>query len=85
MVLVRCMTAAVLAATLGIGSATASDVVVREDGRTKVVAPTTRVTVDEHTGDTRVGVRAPGTRVDVDTERGRVRVRVPYYSGDIRW
>ncbi len=34
---------------------------------------------------TRVKVRAPYARVDVDTNRRRVRIRVPYYSGDIRW
>ncbi|MGD9803176.1 MAG: hypothetical protein AB7E81_06140 [Hyphomicrobiaceae bacterium] len=65
--------------------ATARDVVTREDGVTRVKAPTTRVRVDEVTGDTRVRVRAPATRVNVDTERGHVRIRVPYYSGDIRW
>jgi len=63
----------------------AQDVVTREDGVTRVAAPTTRVRVDEVTGDTRVKVRAPATRVDVDTERRRVKIRVPFYNGDIRW
>lgn len=57
----------------------------RKDGKTVVEAPTTRVTVEENSGDTRVRVRAPYAKVDVDTERGLVRIRVPYYSGDIRW
>ena len=65
--------------------ATAQDVVTREDGITRVDAPTTRVRVDEVTGDTRVKVQAPATRVDVDTERRHVKIRVPFYSGDIRW
>lgn len=65
--------------------ASARDVVTRTDGRTHVDAPTTRVLVNERTGDTRVRVRAPHTRVDVDTQRREVRIRVPYYSGDIRW
>lgn len=65
--------------------ATARDVVTRTDGKTAVDAPTTRVTVDEQTGDTRVRVRAADAKVDVDTERGRVRIRVPYFNGDIRW
>lgn len=79
-----------LAAVAAAGSAAlvlpvlAADVV-RQDGRTIVDAPTTRVKVDEATGDTRVRVRAPYSKVDVDTERGQVRVRVPYFSGDIRW
>jgi len=34
---------------------------------------------------TRVKVRAPYTSVDVDTRNRHVRIRVPYYSGDIRW
>ena len=76
---------AVVAATVFAASAPARDVVTREDGVTRVDAPTTRVRVDEETGDTRVKVRAPATRVDVDTERRHVRIRVPYYSGDIRW
>lgn len=76
---------AVLAmAALALPSA-ARDVVTREDGITRVEAPTTRVRVDEVTGDTRVNVRAPGTHVDVDTERRHVRIRVPFYSGEIRW
>ena len=78
-------TATILAAALFAVSASARDVVTRGDGVTHVDAPTTRVRVDEYTGDTRVKVRAPATRVDVDTERRHVRIRVPYYSGDIRW
>lgn len=65
--------------------AAAGDVVVRENDRTTVKAPTTRVETRERDGATRVKVRAPDTRVDVDTERGHVRIRVPYYSGDVRW
>ncbi|MGE0765498.1 MAG: hypothetical protein AB7L90_03455 [Hyphomicrobiaceae bacterium] len=65
--------------------AAARDFVTREDGVTRVKAPTTRVRVDEVTGATRVKVRARASRVDVDTDRGHVRIRVPYYSGDIRW
>ncbi|MEZ5843811.1 MAG: hypothetical protein R3D27_08765 [Hyphomicrobiaceae bacterium] len=61
-----------------------SEVVTRHDGKTVVEAPTTRVETDE-AGRTKVRVRAPHTAVDVDTERRRVRIRVPYYSGDIRW
>lgn len=78
-------TGAIIAATLATVSVSARDVVTRENGVTRVDAPTTRVRVDEYTGDTRVKVRAPATKVDVDTERGHVRIRVPYYSGDIRW
>jgi len=63
----------------------AQNVVTRADGLTRVDAPTTRVRVDEVTGATRVKVRAPATRVNVDTERRHVRIRVPFYSGDIRW
>jgi hypothetical protein len=76
--------AALVAATLALPVA-AHDVVTRGDGITRVDAPTTRVRVDEITGDTRVKVRAPATRVNVDTERRHVRIRVPFYSGDIRW
>ncbi len=67
--------------------ATAEDtaVVKRRNGATSVDAPTTRVAVRESTGDTRVRVRAPSTNVDVDTDRREVRIRVPYFSGDIRW
>ena len=63
----------------------ARDVVVRQNGKTTVDAPTTRVAVDEASGATRVKVHAPGTRVAVDTERGQVRIRVPGFSGDISW
>lgn len=76
--------AAAAAGALLILPAVAQDVT-RKDGKTVVEAPTTRVAVEESTGDTRVRVRAPFTKVDVDTERGQVRIRVPYYSGDIRW
>lgn len=76
---------AALAAVALAFPAAARDVVTRADGVTRVDAPTTRVRVDEVTGDTRVKVRAPASRVDVDTERRHVRIRVPYYSGDIRW
>ncbi len=65
--------------------ASARDVVTREDGKTIVDAPTTKVVTRERDGATRVKVRAPATKVDVDTERGHVRIRVPGYSGDIRW
>lgn len=76
--------AAAAAGALLIVPAIAQDVT-RKAGKTVVEAPTTRVAVDENSGDTRVRVRAPFTKVDVDTERGQVRIRVPYYSGDIRW
>jgi hypothetical protein len=78
-------TGAILAATLFTVSASARDVVTRENGVTRVDAPTTRIRVDEASGDARVKVRAPATKVDVGTERRHVRIRVPYYSGDIRW
>ncbi len=65
--------------------AVARDVVTRTGGKTIVDAPTTRVTTVERTGETRVKVRAPYANVDVDTSRQQVRIRVPYYSGDIRW
>ena len=52
-----------------------------EDG-TVVRAPRTRVEV-ERDGSTRV--RAPHTRVEVDRRRRTVRIRVPYFSGDIRY
>jgi hypothetical protein len=77
--------AAVAAAVASAGFAFAGDMVKREDGKTVVEAPTTHVTADERTGATQVKVRAPSTSVDVDTERGHVRIRVPYFSGDIRW
>ena len=77
--------AALLLAGLLAAPASARDVVTRQDGATRVDAPTTKVAVDEKTGETRVRVRAPETKVDVDTARGHVRIRVPYYSGDIRW
>ena len=76
--------AALVAAALALPAA-AHDVVTRGDGITRVDATTTRVRVDEVTGDTRVKVRAPATRVNVDTDRRHVRIRVPFYSGDIRW
>lgn len=76
--------AAVSAALLAV-SASARDMVVRENGVTDVNAPTTQVRVDEQTGSTRVKVRTHATRVDVDTDQRHVRIRVPYYSGDIRW
>ena len=68
-------------------SATAEDtaVVKRRAGVTAVDAPNTRVVVREATGDTRVRVRAANTKVDVATDSREVRIRVPYYSGDIRW
>lgn len=78
-------TGAILVATLGTVAVSARDVVTRDNGVTRVDAPTTRLRVDEETGDTRVKVRAPATKLDVDTERRHVRIRVPYYSGDIRW
>jgi len=78
-------TVAIVAGALCTASVSAREVVTRENGVTRVDAPTTRVRVDEHTGDTRVKVRAPATKVDVDTDRRHVRIRVPYYSGDIRW
>ena len=78
---------ALAAASLAAAAATAmaADFVTRKDDKTVVQAPTTNVTVDEHTGATRVKVRASETRVDVDTDRGHVRIRVPYFNGDIRW
>lgn len=76
--------AATTAGALLVLPAGATDVT-RKDGTTVVEAPTTRVKVDEVTGDTRVRVRAPYSKVDVDTERGQVRIRVPYFNGDIRW
>lgn len=78
-------TGAILALAALATPVAAQDVVRRGDGVTHVDAPTTRVRVDETTGDTRVKVRAPATRVDVDTDRRHVRIRVPFYSGDIRW
>jgi hypothetical protein len=84
-----CKSAAASVALLALGTlvgpVSAGDVVTREDGKTYVNAPTTRVAVDEYTGDTRVRVRAPATKVDVDTERREVRIRVPYFNSDIRW
>jgi hypothetical protein len=85
---VRQFVLAAAAATAGamlVVPAVAEDLVTRKDGKTVVEAPTTRVAVDESTGDTRVRVRAPASKVDVDTERGHVRIRVPYFDGDIRW
>jgi hypothetical protein len=83
---VKSMTAGIALTVVALAlPASAHDVVTREDGVTRVEAPTTRVHVDEVTGDTRVKVRAPATRVDVDTEQREVRIRVPYYSGNIRW
>lgn len=82
------LTAAAIALVAGVilaEGATAQEMVVREDGKTRVDVPTTKVDVDERTGETRVRVRASASRIDVDTERGHVRIRVPYYSGDIRW
>ncbi|MEL6292448.1 MAG: hypothetical protein AAFQ44_11745, partial [Pseudomonadota bacterium] len=49
---------------------------------TVVRAPRTRVEV-ERDGSTRV--RAPETRVEVDRRRRTIRIRVPYFSGDIRY
>jgi len=77
--------AAAAALSLSLGSAHAGDVVTREAGETRVKAPTSRVVVRESDGATRVRVRAGHTKVDVDTERSLVRIRVPGYSGDIRW
>jgi hypothetical protein len=76
---------AAAAAVFSVGAAQASDTVTREGGVTRVKAPTTRVAVRESDGATRVRVRATDSKVDVDTERRHVRIRVPGYSGDIRW
>lgn len=80
---------AVAAAVAVVGSlpvaADEKAVVSRQNGVTSVDAPNTRVAVRESTGDARVRVRAPETKVDVATDRREVRIRVPYFSGDIRW
>jgi hypothetical protein len=79
-----------LAVSIAGVAAMATETAAREDRPNRsatadVEAPGTRVIVRERDGDAKVRVRAPHTRVDVDTVRGHVRVRVPYYSGDIRW
>ena len=66
------------------GPVSAKDIVSYDKGKTTVDAPTTRV-VTKTGRKTTVRVNAPHTRVKVDTGARQVRVRVPYYSGDIRW
>lgn len=51
------------------------------NGGVVVKAPGTRVKTKR--GNTRV--RAPYTGVDVDRDRREVRIRVPYFSGNIRY
>ena len=49
-----------------------------------VRAPHTKVTTS-HGKKTKVTVKAPYSDVRVDTKNRHVRIRVPFYSGDIRW
>lgn len=53
------------------------------DGNTLVEAPHTRV--ETKSNPTRVDVAAPYTKVQVDKAERVVRIRVPYFSGDIRY
>ncbi len=77
----------VLAATglaLAVAASAADPTSVKsENGRTAVKAPYTRV--DTTPDRTKVRVNAPNADVRVDTEAGQVRIRVPYFSGNIRW
>lgn len=73
------------AATMLAGPATSRENVVQQNGTVRVDAPTTHVVTQERSGATRVHVDAPRTRVAVDTARGSVKIRVPGFSGDIRW
>lgn len=66
------------------GPVSAKDIVTYDKGKTTVDAPTTRV-VTKTGRRTTVKVDAPRARVNVDTGARHVRIRVPYYSGDIRW
>lgn len=75
--------ASTFALVLG-GMASAKDIVTYDKGKTTVEAPTTRV-VTKTGKKTTVKVAAPHSRVNVDTGARHVRIRVPYYSGDIRW
>jgi hypothetical protein len=76
-----------IAAAFGIavcGPATARDIVTYDKAKTIVEAPTTRV--ETKTGrKTSVRVNAPHAQVKIGTSARHVRIRVPYYSGDIRW
>lgn len=80
---------ALAAALFGSGfiaiQAIADDPATRRDETSRVTAPTTRVDVDERSGDTHVRIRVPDHAIDVDTQERHVRVRVPYFDGTVRW
>lgn len=82
------LAASIVVATASLGSAApafaaGSTSVKTENGWTKVKAPYTRVDITAQR--TKVRVNAPHANVSVETGAGHVRIRVPYYSGDIRW
>ncbi len=70
-------------ATITAAHAAKTTVDTHRDGRTFVAAPGTRVAVQPKR--TKVHVEAPYSSVRVNTATNHVRIRVPYYSGDIRW
>lgn len=75
----------VTAASLVAGGVLASDGhhATGKGDRVEATAPTATVRVSPQR--TRVDIVAPYTDVQVDTVQRSVRIRVPYFSGDIRW
>lgn len=76
-------TAAVASGPADVSAKAPETSVTSTDGKTIVKAPTTKVETSAE--GTKVRVVAPHTNVKVDTEARIVRIRVPGYSGDIKW